>query len=382
MQDTFVKQCVAALTDSTSKEAPGGSTDLAQSTSQALRAIVAEAAAANTTRSYATALRYWAAWYALRFGRAIALPLEESDVLTFLADHVGRGATADGALAFELPAVVDDALVRDGVKASRGPLKISTIGHRIAALSTAHTLRNVPNPCTGAQVRFILGRARRAAAKRGDGPRKKDALCKAELHAMLETCDGSLAGLRDRALLTFTFASGGRRRSEVAAAQVRDLKRTPDGNWVYRLTSGKTLQAGRTPGHASEKPVKGIAARALDAWLHASGVRDGALFRRVRGLSVGAALSGKAVAEIVQRRAAAAGLQGDFAGHSLRSGFSTESGRQNVPLQEAMQLTDHASVQAFLGYYRAGSVESNGAGALLDDRADAPLNPAARSLDP
>ena len=47
----------------------------------------------------------------------------------------------------------------------------------------------------------------------------------ARLEAMLATCDDSLEGLRDRALLCFGFASGGRRRSEIAAADLRDLRR-------------------------------------------------------------------------------------------------------------------------------------------------------------
>ncbi len=45
---------------------------------------------------------------------------------------------------------------------------------------------------------------------------------------MLATCDDSLEGLRDRALLCFGFASGGRRRSEIAAADLRDLRKTGD----------------------------------------------------------------------------------------------------------------------------------------------------------
>ncbi len=44
-----------------------------------------------------------------------------------------------------------------------------------------------------------------------------------ELEALLSACDHSLEGLRDKALLLFGFASGGRRRSEIAAADWQDL---------------------------------------------------------------------------------------------------------------------------------------------------------------
>ena len=36
---------------------------LAQQAADAVRELLAEAAAANTTRSYAAALRYWAGWH-------------------------------------------------------------------------------------------------------------------------------------------------------------------------------------------------------------------------------------------------------------------------------------------------------------------------------
>jgi integrase len=51
-------------------------------------------------------------------------------------------------------------------------------------------------------------------------PRRKRAATREVLEAMLATCDDSLAGVRDRALLHFAWGSGGRRRSEVAAACV------------------------------------------------------------------------------------------------------------------------------------------------------------------
>lgn len=45
---------------------------------------------------------------------------------------------------------------------------------------------------------------------------------------MLATCvTGSLPGLRDRAILMVVFASGGRRRSEVAGLRVEQLKAEP-----------------------------------------------------------------------------------------------------------------------------------------------------------
>jgi integrase len=65
-------------------------------------------------------------------------------------------------------------------------------------------------------------------------------------------------------------------------------------------------------------------------------------------------------------------LEGDFSAHSLRSGFMTEAGRQNVPLAEAMALTGHRSVQTALHYYQPGAVQHSRAANLLADSPNEP----------
>lgn len=300
---------------------------VAEHAAAAVRELLAEAAAVNTTRSYSTALRYWAAWFQGRYAQAFELPVPEAAVVQFVVDHVARrGKTG---LSWELPAALDAQLVAAGVKQRPGPLKLSTVVHRIAVLSTAHQLKKAaPNPAEAPAVRHLLARGRRAAVKRGERPYKKTAITRPELEALVATCDESLEGLRDRALLYFGFASGGRRRSEIAAADLADLRPLPEGGFVYRLEHSKTQQAGPSATATPDKPILGVAAIALVAWLSASGLSEGPIFRRLWGARVGPGLSPKSVAAIVQRRARLAGLSGDFGGHSLRSGFVTEGGRR------------------------------------------------------
>jgi integrase len=131
-----------------------------------------------------------------------------------------------------------------GLKARIGSFKLSTVVQRVAVLSTAHKLKRLVNPCELPSVRTLLSRARRAAVKRDECPTKKTAITRAELEAMLATCDDSLEGRRDRALLCFGFASGGRRRSEIAAADMRDLRKVGEDGYICRLEYSKTQQAG------------------------------------------------------------------------------------------------------------------------------------------
>lgn len=336
---------------------------LAQQAADAVRELLAEAAAANTTRSYAAALRYWAGWHQARFGMELTLPVSEAVVIQFLVDHIQR--KSKGGLLSELPPAIDLALVAAGLKANIGPLKLATVTQRVAVLSTAHKLKRLTNPCELVSVRTLLSRARRAAVKRGERPTKKTAITRQELEAMLATCDDSLEGLRDRALLCFGFASGGRRRSEIAAADLRDLRKTGEHSYIYRLEFSKTQQAGVKVDSTPDKPILGRSAQALSAWLEAARIREGAIFRRIWKDRVGPALLPGSVATIVKRRAALAGLKGDFGAHSLRSGFVTEAGKQGVPLPAVMAMTEHRSVASVIGYFQAGAAEDNPAARLL-----------------
>lgn len=327
-----------------------------------IRALLREGSSDNTRAAYRSAIQYWAAWHQLRLGAPLALPVPVKTVLQFIADHVEHAT--DTGLAYDLPPEVDAALVASKVKRGLGPFKLATVRHRLAVLSEAHETQELPNPCRSRAVQTVMERTRSAYAKRGVRPARKDALTKEPLEQLLATCDDSLIGLRDRALL-FAWASGGRRRSEVVRATLENTRRVPEG-FLYTLGSSKTNQEGAERAD-SHKPVVGRAAVALEAWLAAAGITAGAIFRRVRrGGVIGNALSAEAVRKIVQMRAAQAGLQGDFAAHSLRSGFVTEAGRQGLPLGETMAMTNHASVVSVMGYHRAGAALSSKAGHLLD----------------
>jgi integrase len=330
----------------------------------AVRQLLKEGESVNTRRSYAGALRYWAAWFRLRYRQPITLPLPVPAVLQFLVDHVERTAD-DGTLVHELPEAIDDALVEGGFKGGSAAPALNTVLHRLSVLSKAHQMRDVSNSVRDPAVQELVRRIRRAYAARGALPVRKPALTKAPLEALLATCTDGLIGLRDRALLLFAFSSGGRRRSEVSAAVVEQLVKVDDQTYVYRLGHSKTDQTGTDHNTNADKPIMGPAAAALTAWLQASGVKSGAIFRRIRKTKAVEPLSGQAVWLIVKRRAGLAGLAGDFGAHSLRSGFITEAGRQNVPLGEAMALTGHRSVQTVMRYFQTGAVQHTQAANLL-----------------
>jgi len=62
---------------------------------KAVRAFFREGQSANTARTYKTALQYWGAWHALRFGSAIEGPVSASIVVQFLQVHAASVAACD-----------------------------------------------------------------------------------------------------------------------------------------------------------------------------------------------------------------------------------------------------------------------------------------------
>lgn len=113
-------------------------------------------------------------------------------------------------------------------------------------------------------------------------------------------------------------------RSELVALEVADLAFEPEGV-VLRIRRSKTDREGAgatvaVPLGAEEGscPVGGAEPLAGDG-----GDRRGPVFPWIdRHGHVGPTLSDRALAEIVVARASAAGLAGDFAGHSLRAAGS------------------------------------------------------------
>ncbi len=334
--------------------------------SDAEQALLREGESANTLRSYGSALRYWAAWFAIRYHRPIALPVPQTVVLQFIVDHAQR-LDADGSLVSEMPGNLDQVLVQHGYKGRPGALSLNTLVHRVSVLSKVHQLQGAENPCAQPRVRELLAKTRRAYAKRGALPLKKPALTREPLEALLDTCDGSLAGLRDRALLLFAFASGGRRRSEVTAATMTNTRREGDA-FVFTLATSKSNQAGADRAD-NPKPIVGRAAASLASWLAAAKIESGPIFRRVRrGGVIGEPLSPSAVRDIVKKRCGLAGLGDTYSAHSLRSGFVTEAGRHGVPLGETMALTGHRSTGSLTGYFRLDPKTSR-ASRILDEEA-------------
>lgn len=162
-------------------------------------------------------------------------------------------------------------------------------------------------------------------------------------------------------LLGFAAA---RRRSELVALQVSDIEWRPKGILLH-IGRSKTDQEGKgalvpVPNGDKLQPVA-----ALSAWLEASGITEGPIFRSIdRHGRVGkTALSDRAVADIVKKVCAAAGLDASaFSGHSLRAGFVTSALDRKVDFFKIMGITGHVKVDTLKEYDRRESDFDDAAG--------------------
>lgn len=250
------------------------------------------------------------------------------------------------------------------------PYSPSSIERAVAAIRTAHSAANVTPPSTkGARIvlrgyRDRLARSKDPAAK----PRKAQPAVPTALRAMLDTLDReTLIGRRDAALLLLGYASAARV-SELVALDLADVPETEHGieASVYRRKIKAFTDTAIPYGsNLATCPVRAV--RALREAMAEAGRTDGPLFVRIdrhgriappmhrHGAPIGdpaGRLTAQAAAQVVEKAAEAAGLEGQWSGHSLRRGFATaarKAGHDLVRIGRHGGWADGS--RALLGYF-------------------------------
>lgn len=245
-------------------------------------------------------------------------------------------------------------------------LSAHTISRRIAGISHAHIVQDLPDPAKTPLVRAVLRGLRRL---NGRPQRRVSPLLKDDLLRMLPFMRG-LKGLRDRALILTGF-SAALRRSELVALKVEHIRFETRGILIT-LPRSKTDQTwqGRNiavpHGRAPLCPVE-----ALSEWLTHSRIQEGPIFRPIsRGNQISTRqLTAQSVALILKAYATAAGFDAkNVSGHSLRSGFVTCAAQARLPLYRIQQQTGHRSLEMLARYIRmAPSFDNSALGASWGD---------------
>jgi len=305
--------------------------------------------------------------------RSLPWPAPEALLLKFVAQHLWDPQKRASDPDHGMPADVDDNLRRQGFLKATGPHAPDTVRRRLASWSTLTKWRGHSGAFTSPAlkqairlaVRAVPRTRRRKSAKAVTG----DVLAK-----LLATCaTDSLRDVRDRAILMVAFASGGRRRSEIAGLRLEQLTveapiEVPGGPPLPSMA----IHLGRTKTTSGEEDevvyLTGRPVDALNAWLAAAKIDNGSVFRAIGrwGTVSRRALDPQSVNAILKQRAEMAGLESaEFSAHGLRSGYLTEAANRGIPLPEAMEQSRHRSVQQASSYYNNATRRSGRAARML-----------------
>ena len=174
--------------------------------------------------------------------------------------HFERWCATEGRVT--LPADLDTItryIVAHGEKLGRATLARRLVGigfaHRVAGEAWVGT-----HPLVKATLRGVL-------RKHGRPARQAAALMTEEVRLLVATCDKSLTGLRDRALLLVGYA-GGLRRSELVAITREDIEEVA-GGLRFASNAARPTRPGRGPSLVSRsastgRPVR--CARCVPGW--------------------------------------------------------------------------------------------------------------------
>jgi integrase len=330
---------------------------------ETLRHLAKEGIGENSLRALASDLGYLEAWCFAATGNPLPWPAPEALLIKFVAHHLWDPAKRETDLSHGMPDEVATALRSQGLLRSDDPHAPSTVRRRLSSWSTLTKWRDLRGKFNAPGLQSALKLAVRASAR----PRmrkSKKAVTADVLAALLKSCVGDgLADVRDRALLLAAFASGGRRRSEVASLRVEQLCEEEPVPADPKNSAGPKLpclaiRLGRTKTTQADADASvllvGRPVLALKEWLQRAGIAEGAVFRGIDrwGNLERRALTPQSVNLILKRRIAQAGLDAStFSSHGLRSGYLTETARRGIPLPEAMQQSQHRSVQQASSYY-------------------------------
>lgn len=343
-----------------------------------LQHLAREGMGENSLRALASDLAYLEGWAIAATGAPLPWPAAEALVLKFVAHHLWDSAKRESDPRHGMPVKVAGALRREGLLRSNGPHAPSTVKRRLASWGTLHRWKGIEGPFGSPGLRAAVRLAVRASPR----PRRrksKHAVTRDVLDRLAATCSTDrLADTRDLAILLLAFASGGRRRSEVARLRVEQIGDEPAVPLDPRDPTSATLPCvsidlGRTKtGDADDEGrvfLVGPPVEALREWLQRADIESGPVFRAIDRWDAVAerALTPQSVNLVVKRRCAQAGFNpADFTAHGLRSGYLTEAARKGVSLPEAMQQSRHRSLQQAASYYNEAEQAQGRAARLYD----------------
>lgn len=239
--------------------------------------------------------------------------------------------------------------------------KLSTIKHKLASIVHEHKVNEIEPPITYRVNETVKGIGR----KKGKMQTPKQALILEDLKPIIDTIDiSTMTGKRDKALILLGFALSSRR-SELVSINIEDIIFIESKGIDVIVRQTKTDEIKRKSILYAHN--KYCAIMALQGWLEASEIKEGAIFRSInRHGQMGDRLTSQTVNLIVKKYADNAGLDPSvFAGHSLRSGHATSAGEKGYNQSAIMKQGGWNTPVMASRYQQEGQRFENNTSAIL-----------------
>ena len=275
-----------------------------------------------------------------------------ADVERFTAWCAERGVTPLPARVATVVAYIE-AMARD-----RAP---ATVRRYVASIATVHKAAGEHSPLEHVTVRRALTRMYR---QRGWRQTQVEGLTWALRRRLVEATGNRLIDVRNRAILAVAYDAM-LRRSELVALHVVDVTRERGGSASLLVRRAKT----DPEGGGAMLYLHHDSVTLLRAWLRASGIAGGPLFRSLRkDGTVGGRLHESQVPRLYKAMAARAGLPAELvrrlAGHSPRVGAAQDMIASGIGIPAIMQAGRWRSAAMVQRYGERLLAKRNGAAQL------------------
>lgn len=300
---------------------------------------------------------------------------------------------------------------------TRASARPATLARRIASIARVHRMlgfgEKEPLATQAGMVRDTLKgirRDKRQRQRQAAPLRLGEAMAEGQgapegvtVKALLASCGTDIIGLRDAALISLAYDAG-LRVSELVGTEVADLRQVGDSSGRLEIGHSKTDQLGE----GALAWLSGDTMARLSAWLLASGLSEGPVFRRINVLTsppdpagqrvvrhyIGAkSLTRQGVVAILRRRVLEAidlghvelepGMEGDIvrglSAHSFRVGLTQDlfaAGEDGSGIALALRWSSPTTA---LRYARELAVGNNAAARVLGRLRDSEAPTVARS---
>lgn len=233
--------------------------------------------------------------------------------------------------------------------------KSSSIERKLLSIKQAHNYAGHPLDKNDNVIKDTLKAIKNTI---GTSQVRKSPIVIDDLRKMVQSCDDSLIGKRNRALLLIGFG-GAFRRSELASLKMEDIHLSKHGLEIT-LRKSKTDQEGKGEiiPIAYGSTLETCPVRSFKDWIDSSGISSGYVFPSIsKGGKVNQKpLSGTFIALIIKNNDHIKNSDGDFSGHSLRAGFCTQAAMNNLPMQSCMKHARQKKIETHLKYVRIANL--------------------------